>query len=43
MRKVLKGLDHTDSFVDDILIHTETFEEHIAELKNVLDRLRKAN
>ncbi|XP_062616792.1 uncharacterized protein LOC134278492 [Saccostrea cucullata] len=42
MRKILKGLEHTDSFVDDILIHTETFEEHITELRKVLERLQRA-
>ncbi|XP_060070207.1 uncharacterized protein LOC132550192 [Ylistrum balloti] len=42
MRKVLKGLQNTDSFVDDILIYTRTFEEHLIVLKELFERLRKA-
>lgn len=41
MRKVLKGLDYIDSFVDDIFIYIEIFEEYIVEFKKVLDRLWK--
>ncbi|XP_060605940.1 uncharacterized protein K02A2.6-like [Ruditapes philippinarum] len=29
MRKVLKDLDHSDSFIDDILVYTVTLPEHI--------------
>jgi hypothetical protein len=29
MRKVLKGLDHWDSFIDDIFVYTVTLSEHI--------------
>lgn len=44
MRKVLKDLKHTVFFfLDDILIHTNSFEEHLLELKRVLGRLRQAN
>ena len=43
MRKVLKGLDSVDSFVDDILVFTFTWEEHIASLQDVLGRLRLAS
>jgi hypothetical protein len=42
MRKVLKGL-HTVCFLDDILIHTGSFEEHLLELKRVFERLRQAH
>lgn len=41
MWKVLKGLDYIDSFVDDIFIYIEIFEEYIVEFKKVLDRLWK--
>lgn len=41
MWKVLKGLDYIDSFVDDIFIYIEIFEEYIVEFKNVFDRLWK--
>lgn len=43
MRKVLKDLKHTVCFLDDILIHTDSFEEHLLELKRVLGRLRQGN
>lgn len=43
MRKVLKGLQYTVCFLDDILIHTESFEEHLLELKRVFERLRQAH
>lgn len=41
MWKVLKGLDYIDSFVDDIFIYIEIFEEYIVEFKKVLNRLWK--
>lgn len=42
MRKVLLQVDKVDSFVDDVLIHTETWEEHITVLRNTLEALKKA-
>ncbi|XP_021369220.1 uncharacterized protein LOC110460569, partial [Mizuhopecten yessoensis] len=42
MRKVLDGLRNVDSFVDDILIYTHSFEEHMYVLKDLFRRLRKA-
>ena len=43
MRDLLRGLSNVDNFIDDILIHTATFEEHIVILREVLERLNKAN
>ena len=43
MRDLLRGLSNVDNFIDDILIHTATFEEHIVILREVLERLKKAN
>lgn len=43
MRDLLRGLDNVDNFIDDILIHTATFEEHLVTLREVLERLKKAN
>ena len=43
MRTLLKGLDHVDNYIDDILIHTPTYGEHIKTLKEVFRRLRAAN
>ena len=42
-RKVLKGLQYPVCFLDDILIYTESFEEHLLELKRVFERLRQAH
>ena len=36
MRQVLRGLKHTVCFLDDILIHTQSFEDHILEVRSVL-------
>ncbi|XP_071504670.1 uncharacterized protein [Diadema antillarum] len=43
MRDLLRGLQSVDNFIDDILIHTSTWEEHLVVLREVLHRLREAN
>ena len=43
MRILLHGLDNVHNYIDDILIHTETWEEHIQLVNDVFRRLRKAN
>ena len=43
MRKLLSGLKNVDNYIDVILIHTVTWEEHLEKLTEVLKRLRKAN
>ena len=42
MRKLLYGLTNTDNFVDDIIVHTDTWKSHIDALKALLQRLRDA-
>ena len=42
MRLVLRDLDHVKNFIDDIIIHTNTWEQHISTLREVLQRLREA-
>ena len=42
MRSLLRGINHVDNYIDDILIHTPSFEEHIQTLNEVLKRLRMA-
>ncbi|XP_033733848.1 uncharacterized protein LOC117322984 [Pecten maximus] len=42
MRKLLAGMDWLDNFIDDILIFTETWEQHLEVLKELFGRLRKA-
>lgn len=43
MRKLLKGMDHIDSYIDDVLIHTKTWSDHIRILGEFLARLQHAN
>ena len=43
MRKVLKDLSNVDSFVDDILLYTEDWEDHLIVIRKLLSRLRDAN
>ena len=43
MRKLLSGISQVDSYIDDILIHTPTWHEHLVILRLVFQRLREAN
>ena len=45
MEKVLSGLQYDICllYLDDIIIKSETFEEHVVNLKKVFDRLRDSN
>jgi glycerophosphoryl diester phosphodiesterase len=42
MRKLLGDLQGVDSYIDDILIHTPTWEEHVKLLDEVFKRLKEA-
>ena len=42
MRSLLRDIDHVDNYIDDILIHTPSLEEHFQTLNKVLRRLREA-
>ena len=42
MRKLLRGADHVDHYIDDCLIHTDTWKEHVEALRTFLERVRKA-
>ena len=42
MRIILSKLPNVDGFVDDMWIFTETWEDHMTSLRQVLDRLRSA-
>ena len=41
MRKLLSGIGNIDSFIDDIIRFTDTFEEHMDVLRQIFIRLRK--
>ncbi|XP_055997762.1 uncharacterized protein LOC125654613 [Ostrea edulis] len=43
MREVLHNITNVDNFIDDILVYTQTFEQHVQVLSEVLRRLREAN
>ena len=43
MRTLLRGLKGVDNYIDDILIHTESFDDHVRCLEEVLQRLSEAN
>ena len=42
MRKMLQGMKNVHNYIDDILIHTKTWEEHVTVLRDVLKRLKEA-
>ena len=43
MRLVLQGISNVDNFIDDIIVFTQTFHEHLAVLRELLLKLREAN
>ena len=43
MTEVLRNLKHILSYIDDILAHTKTHEEHLIALENCFKRLREYN
>ena len=42
MRRLLEGLRHLESYVDDVLAHTKSWEEHLVALREFFERVRKA-
>jgi hypothetical protein len=43
MNIVLGGLEHCLVYLDDIIVHSSTFDEHVEQLAGVFERLQKAN
>ncbi|XP_072170068.1 uncharacterized protein [Diadema setosum] len=43
MRKLLLGVPNVVTYIDDVLVHTNSWEEHVTTLSAVLSRLREAN
>ena len=42
MNIVLQGLeDETSCYIDDIVVFTEEWDEHLGQIRNVLQRLRQ--
>ena len=42
MRRLLEGLRHLESYVDDVLAHTKSWEEHLVALREFFERVRRA-
>ena len=43
MDSTLKGLKHTESYIDDCIIYSRTFEQHLVNLREVLERMKRVN
>ena len=43
MNQVVSGLSNTAVYIDDVVVHSDTWIDHIKHLKALLDRLNKAN
>ena len=43
MDDTLRGVNNTDSYVDDICVHSSSFEEHLKDLRSEFTALQKAN
>jgi len=43
MTQLFKGLKFVECYLDDITIHSKTFDEHVEHVKIVLEILEKAN
>lgn len=43
MTDVIRGLNHTDVYIDDICVYDTDWTEHMANLRALFDRLREAN
>ena len=41
MRTLLRDLPHVHNYIDDILVHNETWDEHMVSLKKLLQRSKK--
>ena len=43
LRKILEGMPRVGSYIDDIVIYSDSWEDHIRTLKELFGRLRKAD
>jgi len=43
MRTLLAGLSNVDNYIDDVLVYTETWVDHLGTLRSVFQRIREAN
>ena len=43
VRQLLEGMDNVVDYIDDLLVHTKTWEEHLQVLEELFKRLKAAN
>ena len=43
MRKILKDMDNVESYIDDLLIFTDSWEAHVKTVEELLSKLQRAN
>ena len=43
VRRLLEGMDNVVDYIDDLLVHTKTWEEHLQVLEELFKRLKAAN
>jgi transposase InsO family protein len=43
MRVLLQGLPNVESYIDDVLVHTKTWSEHLETLQELFQRIRNAD
>ena len=43
VRRLLEGMDNVVDYIDDVLVHTKTWEEHLQVLEELFKRLKAAN
>ena len=40
---ILSGLDGCDAYMDDVIRHNKTFEDHLQVIRNLIDNQRQLN
>ncbi|KAK3717926.1 hypothetical protein RRG08_009353 [Elysia crispata] len=43
VRRLLEGMDNVVDYIDDLLVHTKTWEEHLQVLEELFKRLKATN
>ena len=43
MRKLLEDVKNVEHYIDDCLVHTESWEQHMKTVREFLERVRQAN
>ena len=43
MEAIFEGLPFCKLYIDDIMVHSKTFEEHLIHLEEIFKRLKEAN